>query len=477
VSNLESLGRSSATFFFSMRRSIVSKCMNPAFFTQIRTITAKTTALDLFSTAPSLLSLADKLEILASAATLTVSQSQLDALYLSLMRTPLPFSLSTIHYNYLIKHALANTPSESLIDAVMRYIDDMSHLDLTYDGTTYSLLIQAYESKPTEMWELYDQARSVSMPLLPKTYTNLIKAASNDPNSGKSKIWEIYSALKKAHTKPSLELFEELIRAFTKLRDAKAIRKIYTTLTRLSGMREYKAEFANEIWPGSLYAAILTAIAECGAGDQRLINKLMYLLRSQRMDIDLEIINSLIKYWNVNGRSGAALRLIKHFKDGRLLPDYTTYVGLVEACVNINDADMLQVLVLERVYETIDTIGVKTWEVGVRGLIRCLSLKGDVTPSLGVTDVVEMVKHLSMGRAVAPTHPVEKSEIGHGWYEFGNGFMEELAALCGKRMDAAALKEIAVLLGDESYEVFAKEWLEVGGKEEVLLQVLKEARG
>lgn len=241
-------------------------------------------------------------------------------IYTSLLESP-ALQLDTKIFNSLMNHSLLyyNTieskscslleRKQNVYDTIMNYVSDMTHLKVPLDGTTYSLLIQVNQEilgNTEECISLFREASAANLALHPAdTYARIIdilvdrevsyeKASSESSGNpqalSKSQVWEVYSSLKRANIVPSFSLFSSLINAFTHLKAGREVKKIYSTVQRLAGL--YPEQFGSNFWPASLYVAVLNAIStvhvDIGgkAGDEKVVNKLMYLIRKKELAID-----------------------------------------------------------------------------------------------------------------------------------------------------------------------------------------------
>ncbi|KAJ3378236.1 hypothetical protein HDU92_007564 [Lobulomyces angularis] len=383
----------------------------------------------------------------------------IDVIFKSLLFLPEDkFIFKTKHFNYFILHVL-NTSTEIIDQKVLDSVDtveealdmelqkadpeatrlkvqefiiNLKELNLEFDAVTYSLLVHLnfYVKNFEECFQLFNEAKALNLPLLTSAYVALIKILNkkfetnedkeDDINLNKSKIWEVYTALGKAGVSPSIKLYEEMLCSFNNLKYPKGIKKIYQTLTSLSGQKSFEKVFGKDQWSSKIFTALLENLSETGFGDEKLLNKLLFLIRIKSLQMDRDIVHALMKYWNVNGKPMASLRLQRYFKPVNrttepankeyIIPNHTTYVLMLNSVLHFKDPVLLQVSVLERLYQQLlenntqvnffdnTAVNFKTWELSLKCLMICMEEHGEKKVRKSTNNETEVATTKTVGK-------------------------------------------------------------------------------
>jgi len=202
------------------------------------------------------LSLDTLLEILSTSPnTLSLTLPQLDHLWnLIFQSLPSGFTLTTNHYDAYLSHLVnridldhPEKTDESIPKRALDCFTQMKQFNLIPSIKTYSLLITAYGSIPSQAFSIYSLLQKKDSKMIHQLHSNALKtllllSLNYYPNITHSYIWSLYTALKKSGTEPSIKIFEIMLITFSKMRDMEGVISTYTKMTAVHGFSPWSRE-------------------------------------------------------------------------------------------------------------------------------------------------------------------------------------------------------------------------------------------
>ena len=406
---------------------------------------------------PKLLGIQDTIILLNS----NLSHSQFTPFYKHLLTSNI--TLSTLHYNLLLKSASNLNDS----DTFMNLLDDMKTLQIPLDGESYSqmILLNYNQSNFSTVIQLYNESRDLKYPLTIEAYIKTLKSMDSIMIT-KSQVWNVFSTIKAVKVEPNLEFMFTIISYFNQLKDPKAAHKIYSILKRM----EDTPGFEIDKWDDKLFAACVDTACLIGTDDS-LINRIMFQQRKRGI-MSISIVNSLMRYWNINNKPYASLRIQKYLKkigneDG-LIPNSKTIRHLIDACVMIKDSHLIRVVVIDRIIEMKDMNDPELFHL-MDLAIRALC---EIPTTTCTRIIVNLLLNLNNGDLSDEECEQKKAAV----YDITRKTMEVVTEYLGKMKDFEEMKRLSI----GTYErEFVTGWLKNGGSrqdEEFLTRLVLELR-
>jgi hypothetical protein len=155
------------------------------------------------------------------------------------------------------------------------------------------------------------------------------------------------------------------------------------------------------MWPSSLYVAVLNSLAKTRVpipgGDERVVNRLMYLIRKGDLTMNVEIVGALISFWNSKGKYAAAVRLAGREGKRGVGIDADCYMGLIDSGIGMRDLGVLRDVVMGPVYEGVvnGRCGIDVYASGIHGVVICMLEPAGEVPSMGQREDVNEAEGVS----------------------------------------------------------------------------------